>query len=198
MVAPAKNLGHGPDILKRATAGTVGMECRLVGWPADEPRLSLDHEQFAYAGKFVMTRTGKAVAEADGTCLGATAFSRDRTDESAWWIRIVTVRRDRRGEGIGPRLLAFTAEQLRRRAALVRIAVNNPFAFEAAYKAGFGFTGEETGLAELVLEFPHDREPEGYRAGLERFRGRDGLSGDERAFLDDRDGTVPPLVVGRR
>ena len=71
----------------------------------------------------------------------------------------------------------------------VKIAVNNPFAYEALYKAGFGFTGERTGIAELVLERPHDTDATAYRAGLARYRERD-LSGAERSFLDGR--SEPP------
>lgn len=174
------------------------MECRFVGWPDDGVTLDLDHERFAYAGKFVMSRTGKAVAEADGNVLGAVAFDRDRTDDAVWWLRIVTVRRDRRGEGIGPRLLDFTADRLLDRAAGVRIAVNNPFAYEAAYKAGFAYTGERTGLAELVLERPADRSAECYRAGLEVYRDRDERSPAEAAFIAERGGTVPALVGRER
>ncbi len=176
----------------------LGMECRLVGWPDDGVTLDLDHERFAYAGKFVMSRTGKAVAEADSEVLAAVAFDRDRTDGAVWWLRTVTVRRDRRGDGIGPRLLDFTAGKLLTRSAAVRIAVNNPFAYEAAYKAGFGYTGERTGLAELVLERPAERSAEQYRAGLEVYRNRDEQSPAEAAFLDGRDGTVPPLVGRER
>lgn len=173
------------------------MECRLVGWPDDGVTLDLDHERFAYAGKFVMSRTGKAVAETDDI-LGAVAFDRDRTDDAVWWVRIVTVRRDRRGEGIGARLLDFTADRLLDRAAAVRIAVNNPFAYEAAYKAGFAYTGERTGLAELVLERPAERSAERYRAGLEVYRDRDELSSAEAAFIAERGDTVPPLVGRER
>lgn len=173
------------------------MECRLVGWPADGPQLDLDHEAFAYAGKFVMTRTGKAVADQAGDRLAAVAFSRDRTDDDVWWLRVVTVRRDRRGEGIGPRLLDFTSERLLDRGRAVRIAVNNPYAYVAAYRAGFGYTGEETGLAELVCERPGDRSVEGYRAGLDAYRGRDDLSDDERGFLDRHGGAVPSLLARR-
>jgi len=129
------------------------MECILLGWPPDGPTLSLDHERFAYAGKFVMSATGKAVAREDGT-VGAVAFSADRTDETCLRLRYVTVRDDRRGEGIGPRLLRFVSERAREHGyESVRIAVNNPFAYEACSRAGFAFTGQETGLAELVLDY---------------------------------------------
>ncbi len=169
------------------------MRCRVVGWPADGPRLELDHREFAYAGKFVMTRTGKAVVEADGEVLAAVAFGPDRTDDELWWLRIVTVRRDRQGEGLGPRVLDFTAERVLERADRVRIAVNNPFAYEAAYKAGFGYLGDETGLAELVLERPSERDDAAYRDGLAEFADRERLGDAERAFVEARGGTAPPL-----
>ena len=128
------------------------MEVVVLGWPPDGPTLRLDYRRFSYAGKFMMSNTGKAVVrEADE----ATDRGYDR----------------------------------------VRIAVNNPFAYEALYRAGFGFTGEETGLAELVLERPADRpagrDADAYRAGLDRFRARD-LSAAETKFLDGRRGADPP------
>lgn len=175
-------------------------EVTVVGWhPAatgeDGPRLRLDWRRFSYAGKFVMTNTGKAVIRGgngdpdspfDESVLAAVAFNEDRTDERALWIRYVTVRADRRGEGFGSRLCDCLAScALDRGYERVRIAVNNPFAYEALYKAGFGFTGRETGIAELVLERPHDDGAERYRDGLDRFRARE-LGDDERAFLDGR------------
>ncbi|WP_255149952.1 GNAT family N-acetyltransferase [Halorarius halobius] len=178
------------------------MEFALLGWPPDGPTLRLDWERFSYAGKFVMSATGKAVVregeptdgEFDDHVLGAVAFNEDRTDAGALWLRYVTVREDRRGEGLGARLCAFTAARAEARGyERVRIAVNNPFAYEALYKAGFGFTGRETGLAELVLERPGDRSTDRYRGGLARFRERD-LSASERAFLDARD-EVPGTVA---
>lgn len=168
------------------------MELELLGWPPDGPTLRLDHRRFSYAGKFVMSATGKAVAREDGELLGAVAFNEDRTDASALWLRYVTVRADRRGEGIGPRLLAFVRDRARDRGyERVRIAVNNPFAYEACYRAGFGYTGRRTGIAELVLEHPDERSPERYREGLDEFRERD-LSADEEAFLDRKRGADPP------
>jgi GNAT superfamily N-acetyltransferase len=214
------------------------VEIEILAWPSDGPKLRLDHERFAYAGKFVMTNTGKAVArerphgvgvhgveadaadddvrdeavdggddapeeggadrvhEANGEerILAAAAFNADRTDSETLWLRYVTVARERRGDGIGPRLCAFVAGRaLDRGYERVRIAVNNPYAYEALYKAGFGFTGEETGIAELVLERPGDRSTERYRAGLSRFRDRD-LTDEESAFLDARRGTGPPAI----
>ncbi|MHB9285804.1 GNAT family N-acetyltransferase [Halobacteriales archaeon Cl-PHB] len=172
------------------------MEFAVLGWGPDGPTLGLDHEVFAYAGKFVMSQTGKAVARDGEELVGAVATSPDRTDESTLRIRYVTVRKDRRGEEIGPRLLRFVAE-----AALdegyedVCIAVNNPFAFEAASKAGYHYTGEETGVAELVMAFgPEDRSAAAYRAGLDVYRERD-LSTREVEFLASREGSDPPATL---
>jgi GNAT superfamily N-acetyltransferase len=181
------------------------MELCLLGWPPDGPRLRLDHREFAYAGKFVTSNTGKAVAVegdlsipdpreayAEGV-VAAVAFNEDRTDPGTLWLRYVTVRADRRGEGIGPRLCAFVRERgLERGHERFRIAVNNPFAYEALYRARFAFTGRETGLAELVLEYPGDRSETRYRDGLSRFRDRL-LSDSERSFLNERGGVPSPL-----
>lgn len=163
------------------------MEFEVLGWPPDGPRLQLDHRRFAYAGKFVITRTGKAVARSDGDVLGASAFDPDRTDGTVLRIRYVTVRRDRQGEGIGARLLAFTADRAHDRGFdRIRIAVNNPIAYQAAYRAGFGFTGEGTGLAELVLAHPGDRSEPSYRRGLARFLEREDLAASTRRFVRSR------------
>jgi N-acetylglutamate synthase-like GNAT family acetyltransferase len=125
----------------------------VLGDPPDGPTLRLDHERFAYAGKFVMTNTGKAVARADGEIVAAVAFNRDRTDDTVAWMRYITVRNDRRGEGIGPRLAGVTATHLHETGAdRVRIAVNNPYAYVACYRAGFAYANRETGIAEVVLE----------------------------------------------
>ena len=172
------------------------MEFAVRGDVDGGPRLDLDHERFAYAGKFVMTGTGKAVATEAGSVVAAVAFDRDRTDEDTARIRYVTVRVDRRGEGIGPRLLDVTATSLLETHERVRIAVNNPFAFEACYKAGFGDTGERTGLAELVLQRPGDRSAATYHDGLATFRERDDLSDAERTFLDEREDGDPPAHLG--
>jgi predicted N-acetyltransferase YhbS len=206
------------------------MRFELVGWPDDAVKLALDYRAFSYAGKFVVTNTGKAVAltdaeasddsdsetreddprpppdtdvegvaEPEGMVLGAIAFNADRTDPDTWWLRYVTVRDDRRGEGIGPRLVAYTTDRLREGGAEhVRIAVNNPYAYEACYRAGFTFTGEETGIAELVLAFPAtDRSRATYQSGLDLFRER-GPDADERAFLDRKAGADPPEAVFSR
>jgi GNAT superfamily N-acetyltransferase len=180
-------------------------EPTLLGWPPDGPTLRLDYRQFSYAGKFAMSNTGKAGlrdeaittdGEFDDDVLAAVAFNEDRTDEGTLWLRYVTVRADYRGMGFGPRLCAFVT----RRAAMrgydrVRIAVNNPFAYEALYRAGFSFTGEETGLAELVLERPANepttRSTATYQTGLDRYRDRD-LSEAESAFLKRKRGSKPP------
>jgi GNAT superfamily N-acetyltransferase len=129
--------------------------------------------------------------------VAAASFSPDRTAPDALRIRYVTVRDDRRGEGIGPRLLRFVvAAATDRGFDRVVIAVNNPFAYEAAARAGFGWTGAETGLAELVCATATpggDRvDADAYRAGLDVFRDR--FDDDpETSFLDGR--SDPPPVV---
>lgn len=187
------------------------MNHALLGWPSDGPRLRLHHERYAYAGKFVTGRAGVAVALPDGVDPGtvptdgreyaepaaAAAFDEDRTESSTLVVRYVTVRADRQGEGVGPRLLAFVARAAANRGYdRVRIATNNPFAFEAAYRAGFAWTGRETGLAELVCERPARRpadvDPGRYRAGLAVYRertvaDRDDGDGDGDAGLDASD-----------
>ncbi|ELZ67548.1 hypothetical protein C457_11912 [Haloferax prahovense DSM 18310] len=201
------------------------MEFDLLGWPEDGPRLRLDYRRFAYAGKFVTAGTGKTVfrdPDAPLTALdddrpaptggpdslpplaegvvAAVAFNEDRTDPTTLWLRYVTVRRDRRGDGLGPDLLRRTCEAAADRGyETVRIAANNPFAYEACHKAGFGFTGRETGVAELVLERPADVpvavSRETYQSGLDRYRARD-LGDPERSFLAAREGAEPPGVGG--
>lgn len=196
------------------------MDPVLLGWPSEGPTLRLDHRRFGYAGKFVMSNTGKAVvyAPADGgtdrpdrsdtaagdtdepfddDVLAAAAFNADRTDADRLWIRYVTVRDDRRGEGLGPTLCVFLAERATERGfETLSIAVNNPFAYEALYRAGFAFSGDETGLAELVLARPaaepaRDRSTKTYQDGLDRYRERD-LSAAEASFLDGKCGAAPP------
>ena len=190
------------------------MRYAVLGGPDDGPTLLLDWEAFSYAGKFVMSNTGKAIAyegtavgerdgwppdaraadEPVGDVVGAVSFNEDRTDSETAWLRYVTVRGDRRGDGVGARLCAFAADRLLDEYDRVRIAVNNPFAYEALHKAGFGFTGEETGIAELVLERPCEHRAAGYQDGLDRYRERD-LSPEEAEFLDRKRGQSPPARV---
>ncbi|SDE76452.1 GNAT family N-acetyltransferase [Halorientalis regularis] len=171
------------------------MEYALLGWPPDGPTFQLDYRRFSYAGKFVMSATGKAVVRDDDAIVAAVAFNEDRTDADTLWLRYVTVREDHRGEGIGPRLCRFAAEHARDRGyERVRIAVNNPFAFEALSKAGFAFTGEETGIAELVMVWPGERTRESYQSGLDVYRERD-LSAAEREFLREREDEDPPATI---
>jgi len=182
------------------------MEFALLGWPPDSPTLHLDYRRFAYAGKFVVGSTGKAVVQAgekrdseyDDHVLAAASFSPDRTDDDCLCIRYVTVRDDRQGEGLGARLLAFVAARAAGRYDRVRIAVNNPAAYVAAHRAGFAFTGRETGVAELVCERPAakpaPRDTDAYRAGLDRYRERD-LGTDALARLDEKRAAGPPSVV---
>jgi GNAT superfamily N-acetyltransferase len=203
------------------------MEFVLLGWPDAGPTLRLDYRRFAYAGKFVMSTTGKAVVRDDSatrddllarddatdsgsasdaptppdpesfddSILAAAAFNEDRTDPGVCWIRYITVARDRRGEELGPRLAAFVAQRAEDRGfRRLRIAVNNPFAYEAMYKAGFVYTGRQTGVAELVLERPGHRDRASYQCGLDEYRERD-LGEPESSFLADREGSEPPAVL---
>jgi len=176
------------------------MEFVLLGWPEDGPTLGLDHERFSYAGKFVMSSTGKAVVRATaaddaeaGEILAAVSFDPDRTDPATLRCRYITVRGDHRGSGLGPRLLRFTADRaIERGFDRVTIAVNNPFAYEASYRAGFAFTGETTGIAELVCAYPSpDRSRGRYQEGLDHYRERD-LTAQEETFLRERAGENPP------
>jgi len=84
------------------------------------------------------------------------------------------------------------------RYARLRIAVNNPAAYVAAHRAGFAFTGRETGLAELVCERPADRpaprDVDAYRSGLDRYRDRD-RGPDDAARLEEKYEAGPPPIV---
>jgi len=202
------------------------MEFVLLGWPPDGPTFTLDYREFSYAGKFVMSNTGKALVreqsrsdggepgppvtedgDAAADIVAAAAFNEDRTDAGTCWIRYITVRQDRRGDGIGPRLAAFVADRAEDRGYdRARIAVNNPFAYQALYRAGFAFTSEETGVAELVLDRPlgdddgaaADRSRATYQDGLDRYRERatdpdaPDLAEEERTFLAEKADTGPP------
>ncbi|QZP38040.1 GNAT family N-acetyltransferase [Halobaculum magnesiiphilum] len=211
------------------------MEFRLLGWPEDGVVLRLDHREYAYAGKFVMSSTGKAVAVgSDGDAdtsdrgdtdtddggatdddavfrlpddpkreyvvpAGAVAFNEDRSDADALWLRYVTVRRGRRGEGIGPRLCAFVVARAAERGyERVRIAVNNAYSYEALHKVGFAWTGRETGIAELVLERPSGEpavvDSATYREGLATIVARDDVDDGERAFAERKRERGPPAV----
>lgn len=146
--------------------------------------------------------------------VAAISFNADRTDESCLWLRYITVHRQFRGLGLGPRLAAMVVERARKRDYdLFRIAVNNPFAYQALYRAGFEYTGRQTGLAELLLERNGDKEnarsthEDGgneteqderdisrYQSGFDVFRDRD-HSDAERRFLERKRDTVPPDPV---
>lgn len=161
---------------------TGGIEHEVIGY--SETTLELD-DSFAYAGKFRVPN-GKAVSrEEDGGVVAALSFSPDHADEDAVRVRYFAVREDRRGEGIGSELLGHASDRLLdREHAKVRISVNNPYALEAAHKAGFGWTGDTAGLAELVMQRPLsevDREKR-HSAALRRFAERD-LTDDEDAFV---------------
>ena len=199
------------------------MEYALVCRPGEGATLRLDYRAFAYAGKFVVGAPGKSVirtpdggpAAPDWTpdeslpetvdpdafeedVIAAVSFSPDRTDPDCCRLRYVTVHAARRGEGIGPRLIDETVADLADAGFdRVKIAVNNPFAYEACHKCGFGYTGERTGLAELELERPAGTparvDPERYREGMAAFRETDGeLSRAEQRFVAERAERGPP------
>ena len=196
------------------------MEYALVGGPGSGATLRLDYRAFAYAGKFVIGGPGKAVLRTpdgspavpewepadplpptveasafDDDVVAAVSFSPDRTDPDCCRLRYVTVHVARRGEGLGPRLVDRTVSRLAADGYdRVKIAVNNPFAYAALYKSGFAYTGERTGIAELVLERPAAESAAGsegdgdrYRAGLRAFRDGDrDLEPVEREFIAAR------------
>lgn len=153
-------------------------EHEVVGW-SDET-LELDGS-FAYAGKFRVP-SGKAVTRdtETGEKVAALSFSPDYADEDAVRVRYFAVRRNRQGEGIGSALLEHAADRLLERYDAVRVSVNNPYSYEAATKAGFGWTGDTAGLAELVMQRPCDTRR--YEEGLRRLAERD-LSDGERDFV---------------
>lgn len=177
-------------------ANGESMEYEVLGFPPDGQSLSLDWQAFSYAGKFEMTNTGKAVLRSNGGVVAAAAFNADREEADRAWIRYITVKQDRQGEGLGPELARkLTGTLLDRDFERVAIAVNNPIAYRALYKAGYHFTGRETGIAELVLEVPGEQTPSSYRAGLAVFAERD-LPEREQALLEGwlEDGHLPPTA----
>lgn len=166
------------------------MAFELLGWPDEEVTLDLDHRDFPYAGKFVMSSTGKAISRSDGDVVAAASFSADRTDSSQLWIRYLAVHREYQGEGLGEQLCRGVHAAARERGyETVVIAVNNPHAYVSAYRAGFAFTGRETGIAELILSTAAERTQATYQDGLERFLGRNGI--DSRFIQDKLDEATP-------
>ncbi|MFP4218468.1 MAG: GNAT family N-acetyltransferase [Salinarchaeum sp.] len=166
----------------------------LLGWATDGPILDLDHTVFGYAGKFRTPRTGKAVAR-DENIVAAACFNDDRAYANALRIRYLTVREDRRGEAIGPRLAAFVRRRARDRGYdRVRIAVNNPIAYDALYKTGFGYTGEERELGEVLLEAPDNQPETAYYNGLDAFT-REDLPAAHRTVIDRGRDRGPPAPV---
>ncbi|MFW5929369.1 MAG: GNAT family N-acetyltransferase [Halobacteriota archaeon] len=140
------------------------VECEFLG----SRRLSLSHDEFAYAGKFRLP-TSKAVArDQEGEIAAALCYDEDRCSDGVR-IRYVTVRDDLRGEGVGPELAEFAADNLLEEYPRVRVSVNNAYAYVALHRAGFGYTGERGPQDELVLQRPppeNDRFQEGLDALL--------------------------------
>jgi GNAT superfamily N-acetyltransferase len=153
-------------------------EHELLG---SEATLELDEDRFAYAGKFRVSG-GKAVTRERDEIVAALSFSHDRADSEAVRVRYFAVRVDRRGKGIGSELLDYVAERLLERYDRVRISVNNPFSYVAARKAGFGWTGDETGIAEILMERPCETDVERHEEALRIFAERD-LSAEEEAYV---------------
>ncbi|MFB6185286.1 MAG: GNAT family N-acetyltransferase [Halobacteriaceae archaeon] len=170
------------------------MEFEIVGWPNESPTLDLDHNHFPYAGKFVMSNTGKAICTQNGSIIGAIAFNEDRTDPDVLWFRYITVHTEYQGKEIGPKLARYTAQHATNASyQAIKIAVNNPFAYHALYKAGFSFTGEQTGIAELILRYPSASDT--YQSGLTIFEQRNGLTTEEKAFIQQKQGQESPQTV---
>jgi len=153
------------------------MEYALVGGPDSGTTLRLDYRAFAYAGKFVVGAPGKAVLRtSDGSPavpewepdepLPPTVEASEFDDDVVAAILLVGPNRPRLLSppirhrprraprwGLGPRLIDRTVARLAADGYdRVKIAVNNSFAYAALYKCGFAYTGENTGIAELVLE----------------------------------------------
>lgn len=140
----------------------MNLEHEVIGW--SDTRLELDNS-FAYAGKFRVP-SGKVVTrDTNGEAVAALSFSPDRADDDGVRVRYFAVHEERQGEGIGSALLAHSADCLLDRYETVRVSVNNPYSYEAAYKAGFGWTGETSGLAELVMRRPSP-DTERYADGM--------------------------------
>ena len=169
----------------------------------EAPALELPHERFAYAGQYRMRRYGKAVLTSrpsrpmrPGYIIAAVTTDRHRRHRDRLVVRTMDVRRDRRGHGWGPSLLVSllpTAHAAGYRT--IQIHVNNPFAYIAVSKAGFGWTGRSTGLAELVMTRPTDRPattPQGrFAAGLSVYRRRRPTPAGRRVIARYHRGLAP-------
>jgi len=171
----------------------------LLAGPTGDATLDLDHREFPLAGDFVQPR-GVAVArepsgEGDPNVVAATAFDPDRAADDTARIRAITVRANRRGEGIGARLAAFTRAALHGRGwDRILIAVATPVAYHALHKADFADTGETTGLRERLLLHPPPDAPVPYATGLRWYLDHDPAFA-ERAFVAERAAASPPDPV---
>lgn len=170
------------------------LEYRIHGWPGSGCTLNLSEADFSYAGQFVRSTTGKAVACRGDTVFGACSFTPDRGVEAGLRIRYITVHEDYRGNRIGPALASFLVDKVTERDyEVVRIAVNNPAAYVSMYRAGFAYTGETRDLGEVILEAPAtDRKLEPYRRGLETFSDRE--LPETQESLCTRTDAVPAVI----
>jgi predicted acetyltransferase len=149
------------------------MEFVVMGDLEGGPSIFLEEKKFSYAGKFVMKDTGKIVGKIEGDIIAAASFNFDRTDKKIAWIRCISIRKDKRREGIGHNLILYITKKIVGGVPVcVRVAVNNPIAYDTFYKAGFEYTGNEVGLCELILEYPKNQTYDMYRKGAEIFENR--------------------------
>ena len=140
----------------------------------------LDHEEFSYAGKFRLP-TNKVVArECDGDIVGVLSYDEERGSE-ATRIRYLSVRSDRQQQGVAADLVEEATDRLLDDYPAVRISVNNPYAYGAVHRAGFGYTGDTGPQQEVVMQRPH--ETGRYEEGLRKLLEAD-LSGEQRRYVE--------------
>ncbi len=149
------------------------MEFVVMGGLYGGPPVVLEEEKFSYAGKFMMKDTGKIVCKIEDEIVAAASFNFDRNDKKIAWVRYISVRKDKRLKGIGHSLIIYVTEKIIGEFPdCVRVAVNNPIAYNAFYKAGFEYTGDEVGLCELILEYPKNQTDRMYGKGAKIFECR--------------------------
>ncbi len=131
-------------------------------------RLMLDHEEFSYAGKFRLPTKKVVARECDGDIVAVLSYDEERGSDAAR-IRYLSVRDDRQQEGVAAELVERASDRLLDDYPAVRISVNNPYAYEAVHRAGFGYSGDTGPRDEVVMGRPSDdpRYEEGLRKLLE-------------------------------